>query len=100
NKKAGIMIRRPIEYVFSFVVDMDHLPQWARAVVAAQRTTLSPPGVGTTYRIVGRLAGRDVASTYELTAFAPPATFAAVGTIGPFPLRAVYTFTATPSGPR
>lgn len=95
---ASIEINRPIDQVFAFVVNMEHLPTWARAVMAAQRTTSGPDDVGTTYRITGRALGRAVGSTYRLTAYAPPSTFAATGAIGPFPLREDYTFTTTAGG--
>jgi len=95
---ASLMINRPMEQVFTFVVDMENLPHWARGVVDAWRTTSGPEGIGTTYRIAGRFLGREIASTYELTAYERPTTFAATGAIGPIPLREVYTFTTTPRG--
>jgi uncharacterized protein YndB with AHSA1/START domain len=95
---AGVLIDRPIDHVFMFVSNMEHLPQWARGVVDARRTGGGPQGVGATYQIVGRLLGREIASTYELTAYEPPKTFAAAGAIGPFPLREVYTLAPTTRG--
>jgi hypothetical protein len=97
---AGLQINCPVDQVFAFVVNMEHLPRWARGVVAARRTTSGPEGVGTTYQITGRLLGREIGSTYELTAYAPPTSFAATGAIGPFPLREVYTFTPAQGAPR
>lgn len=69
-------IRRPRRDVFAFLSDQEHLPAWNGGVTRARRTTPGPIGVGTTYRVVGKMLGRRVESTYELIAYDPDEMFA------------------------
>jgi uncharacterized membrane protein len=64
-------IRRPPSEVFAFVGNHENLPVWTVGVKRATRTTPPPVGVGTRYDVVGRILGRRVKSTYEVTAYEP-----------------------------
>jgi uncharacterized membrane protein len=66
-----VEIRRPPSEVFAFVGNHENLPIWTEGVKRATRTTEPPVGVGTRYVVVGRILGRRVESTYEVTAYEP-----------------------------
>jgi hypothetical protein len=51
------------------VADHENLPAWTVGVKASRRLTEGPPALGAKYRIVGKLLGRSVESSYEITAF-------------------------------
>ena len=68
-------IRRPVGEVFDFVSDHEHQPAWTLGVKRVKRTSPGPVGVGTTYRVVGKMLGRRVESTYEVTAYEPDRCF-------------------------
>ena len=66
----AIMIRRPVETVFSFVADGEQCRQWRPGVLDIQR--VSGDGVGTRYtQGVDGPMGRRVAADYEVTVFEP-----------------------------
>jgi uncharacterized membrane protein len=66
-----VEIRRPVGDVFDFVSDLEHLPAWMAGVKRVSRSSPGPVGVGTTYRVVAKMLGRRVESTYEVTAYEP-----------------------------
>lgn len=68
-------IRRAKSDVFNFVADHEHLPAWTVGIKRVSRTTPGSIGVGTTYRVVGKMLGRTLESTYEVTAYEPETTF-------------------------
>ncbi len=85
-------IRRPVGDVFSFVCDHEHLPAWTVGVKRATRTSTGPIGVGTTYSVVGRMLGRRVRSTYEVTAYEPDTLFSGRMTSPSFSFEETYRF--------
>ena len=66
-----VEIRRPVGEVFNFVSDTEHLPAWMAGVKRVSRSSPGPVGIGTTYRVVAKMLGRRVDSTYEITAYEP-----------------------------
>jgi uncharacterized membrane protein len=65
----SVVIARPVQEVFAFVADHENLPAWTVGVKASQRLTVGPPADGARYRVVGKLLGRSVESSYQITAF-------------------------------
>jgi carbon monoxide dehydrogenase subunit G len=65
----SVVIARPVSEVFAFVADHENLPAWTVGVKQSRRLTGGTPAVGARYRIVGKLLGRSVESSYEVTAF-------------------------------
>lgn len=47
--EESIVIRRPLDTVFSFVADTTNDPRWHTTVVEGQRTSAGPVGLGTTF---------------------------------------------------
>jgi len=65
----SVVIARPVQEVFAFVADHENLPSWTVGVKTSRRLTGDPPASGARYRIVGKLLGKSVESSYEITAF-------------------------------
>ena len=75
---ASVTIERSIDQVFAYLVDFEeNLPRWAGGIVAAQRTTTGPTGVGSQFRVVAGGRGPRIVSRYVVTAFEPPTLFGA-----------------------
>jgi uncharacterized membrane protein len=69
NVSESVVISKPVSEVFTFVADHENLPRWTVGVKASQRLSDGPPALGARYRVVGKLLGRSVESSYEVTAF-------------------------------
>ena len=87
-----VEIRQPRSRVYAFVSDHEHLPAWMAGVSRARRESTGPIGVGTRYRVVGRMLGRRVESTYELTAYEPETMFSGRLVSPLFELEDTYRF--------
>ena len=78
-----VTINRPVEVVFAFVTAIENLPRYASTIVQAEQTSPGPLGVGTTLRMVGRFLGKQLDSTYRVTAYEPNRTLAYTSITGP-----------------
>ena len=83
-------IRRPLSEVFAAISDRERLPAWAAGVKRVRRTPGEPIGVGATYTIVGKVLGRPVRSTYEVTAYHPHGRFGGRMTSSAFTVEETY----------
>jgi hypothetical protein len=94
-----VIIRRPVEEVFSFLADFENVPRWNYAIVETTKVSPGPVGVGTTYRQT-RSVPRRSEEGFEVTAFEPPRRLEVQGQIGPFRARISYLLEPTGSGTR
>ena len=69
NVEVSTVINRPIAEVFAFVANFENHPQWEKNFQEVKRLTLSPTGVGTTYRCVLKLPGQTATSKFEITEY-------------------------------
>ena len=73
---ASVTIEQPIDQVFAYLIDLEqHLPHWAGGIVAADRTTAEPMGIGSQFRVVAGGRGPSIVSRYVVTTFEPPTFF-------------------------
>lgn len=93
-----VVIRRPVGEVFDFVSDSEHLPAWTAGVKRVSRSSPGPIGVGTTYRVVAKMLGRRVESTYEVTAYEPDRLVALRMTSPLFAFEETYRFEPEDAG--
>lgn len=86
---ATRVIARPADEVAEFLSDASNNPRWQKGMVSCQWTTAAPIAVGSIYEQKARFMGRDVVSTFEVTAF-EPGRLMAIDTIdSTFPIRVV-----------
>jgi carbon monoxide dehydrogenase subunit G len=79
-------IERPLQEVFDYVSDPANDPQWRDAELA-EWTSEAPYGVGSTQRSVGKILGRKIESSTEVTEWDPPKHFAFKSIGGPLPFE-------------
>jgi hypothetical protein len=84
-----IEIERPIDVVFAYLGDLEHIPEWNWAVTATRKVSQGPIGVGTEYRQT-RSVPKPTTETLRLTVFDSPERIEVEGTLGPFPARVGY----------
>jgi Polyketide cyclase / dehydrase and lipid transport len=58
---------------FAYMADFSNARFWDPSVSQAQREGEAPVGVGSTFSLVARFAGRDVPLTYAIVEYEPPA---------------------------
>jgi uncharacterized membrane protein len=95
----SVVIRRPVEQVFTFLADFKNEPQFVPAVVKTEQTSAGPIGVGTTYREVNRLIlGLRTAAAYQITEYEPNHKVAFKSLSGPAQFKGGYTVEAIGGG--
>ena len=65
-----IRIERPIDEVFSYLSDLERIPEWNWAIAETTKITPGPIAVGTRYR-QARAVPRPATELLEITAFDP-----------------------------
>ncbi len=81
--KNGIFINRPQQEVWDFISNPANLSKWVSSSESAGWISEGPPGVGSSIREVGRVAGRNMEGTSEVTAWDPPHEFGRKYVSGP-----------------
>ncbi len=79
----SIFINRPQQEVWDFISDPANLRKWVSSSESAEWISEGPPGVGSTAREVGRVAGRKMEGTSEVTVWDPPNEFGRKYVSGP-----------------
>ena len=71
NVEVSVIIHRPLTEVFAILSNVENNMRWRTGMIAAQKISTGPIGVGTTYRMINsifgrRIDGEAVVSEYEL----------------------------------
>jgi uncharacterized membrane protein len=82
-------INRPADEVFEFFADASNNPKWQKGMVSCEWTSAPPTGIGSTYRQQARFMGRDVVSTFAVTAFEPGRMIEIETVESTFPIKVV-----------
>jgi len=100
NVSDSVVIARPVPEVFAFVADHENLPAWTVGVKQAHRLTEGPPASGSRYRVVGKLLGRSIESSYLVTGFEPGRGFEGTMSSPVFGFSERYGFESAGAGTR
>lgn len=65
-------ISAPVDEVFAYVSELDHLAEWQSGIVTAERTTDGEMRVGATARVVRELMGQRIEAPLTVTEYEPP----------------------------
>ena len=84
--------------VFDYLSDPTNDAEWRESSVAAEWTSDSPHGVGSTYKSVDKLLGRNIEAIQEITAWDSPNQFGFKGASGPMSFELTMTFEAQDNG--
>ena len=95
--ETSIFINRPPQEVWDFFTDPANNSKWS-TTEHAEWTSEGPPGVGSTLRSVGKLLGRKVESSVEITVWNPPNEYGYKSTSGPFPFEVTNKFEPKENG--
>ena len=87
-----VVIARPVEAVFSFVVRAENGSMWNSAVREVRKTSEGPVGVGTEYSMSRHLPQGRVENTLQVVEYEPNERYAIRVTSGPTPFFYRYTF--------
>jgi hypothetical protein len=69
---ASIVVDRPIEEVFAYLLDGTHDKEFSKRIVEIEKTTEGDPDVGTVYASVANDIGIKQKHEFELIAVEPP----------------------------
>jgi uncharacterized protein YndB with AHSA1/START domain len=92
-----VVIGCPTERVFRFVTDLGTWSQW-HGSGQIEKTTPGPVDVGTVWKATGRVQGRPVAGTIEVTKCEPNSRFEFKATSGPIDARQMFAFEPVEGG--
>jgi uncharacterized protein YndB with AHSA1/START domain len=90
--------RQPAD-VFAYLADLEHTPEWNRAITSTRKVSPGPIGVGTRYRQT-RSVPRPAVETLEVTQLDPDRRIEVVGDLGPFRAHLTYDLSPTALGTR
>lgn len=90
--EVSVSIDRAPEEVFAFVFDPANTAQWQEGVVLAEFTSEGPLDLGSTWRNVSKVMGREIDNQFEVTVYDPPHQLCYKSTSGPFQIEACGTF--------
>lgn len=84
-----VEIERNVEQVFSYIADLENIPQWNYAIGETRKVTPGPPSVGSRYR-----QKREIPSPseeqLEIVEMRPNEKLVIEGELGPFQARMGY----------
>ena len=96
--EVSVVIRRPVEEVFSFLVNPANFTKWESGITESNQISECPIGVGTTMREVGSFLGRKVETILKFTEYEPNRKFSMASTSGSIPMQGTYTFDPVEGG--
>lgn len=96
--QQSTVINQPVENVFSYVTDIEKLPQWAGEIVEARVTSDGPVDVGTTWTGVIKALGRKMENLHEISEYEQNRKFSMRIISGPVTGEATYSFETLGNG--
>jgi uncharacterized protein YndB with AHSA1/START domain len=98
--KTGLVIRRPVEDVFTFVSNYQNSVKWVTGATEHTKVSAGPIGVGTVIRTTGRVMGVRFEATRIVTAYEPYSKYAFTSEYRRVPLTAAFHFEPVQGGTR
>jgi carbon monoxide dehydrogenase subunit G len=92
-----ISIERPISDVFSYLSDLEHIPEWNWAIAETTKITPGPTTVGTRYRQT-RATPRPATEMLEITELDPHGRIEVRGVLADMPAHLTYVLEEQGSG--
>ena len=91
-------INRPAQEVFDFLTNPANAVQFESGMVSSKYISEGPVGVGSKLQNIGRMMGREIVATAEITQWNPPNVYSFKATNGPANLKAEYKFEVKDGG--
>jgi uncharacterized protein YndB with AHSA1/START domain len=96
--ETSILIDKPVEEVWKYVVDQEEAPHWAVGVKDIRYITDPPLRLGSKAAWTQTFVGLDIDAIHEVVEFEPYKVLTFKSDNGPFPVTYRYTFESTPNG--
>jgi len=96
--EKSIMINRPQQEVFEFVMNLENDPKWQGSIVSVKQISDGPIGVGSTFRYESKFLGRKSETEIQLTSYDPPSGASVKAINGPVPFENTYKFESKGDG--
>ena len=96
--ESNIEINRPIEEVWTYLVEQEKAPSWAVGVRDIRFITDPPLKLGTKCAWTQTFIGHDIDAVHEVVEFEPYKLLAFKADSGPFPILYRYTLEPTTNG--
>lgn len=97
NFTNTIFISRPVEQVYAYLADLEHIPEWNWAITETRKITAGPVTVGTRYR-QSRNVPQPATEELEITVLEPNRRIEVAGTLARFPALLTYHLVRSPTG--
>ena len=96
--EKSVIINRPVEEVFEFVMNPENESLWNPGTQKAEQTSDGPMGVGTTIHFVARFLGRTVDSEFEVIEYEANRKRVNKSISGPYPYEVTNLFESAEGG--
>jgi hypothetical protein len=96
----NIFINRLQQDVFNFLTDPANLSKWNSNFASAKWASSDAPGLGSTYKVLAKISGRDKEGLFEITQWDPPQRYSykSISRL-PFPMEIIESaVTLAPKG--
>ena len=94
------IINRPSEEIFAVLTNLENDLKWRSEWVDARKTTESPIGIGTRFRLFAKAFGRRIETVYEMIQDEPNRIVGWKAMSGPIPLTFQRSFESIEGGTR
>jgi len=98
--EVSTVIYRPIEEVFAVLSNEENRSKWSSTTIEVKKTSEGPIGVGTTWRGVDRIFGRQMERESIYTEYEPNRKITQKSTSGPVPFKVQFIYKPTSGGTR
>jgi uncharacterized membrane protein len=98
--ETTMVIERPVESVFDYVVKPANWPTWSSTVIAARAVEARPLHANARFTVTAKLLGRQFDSDEVVTDFEPGKLLAYTTVSGPMPATWTWRFEEVPEGTR
>lgn len=88
----------PAEDVFEFFADASNNPKWQKGMQSCEWTSQPPIAIGSTYEQKARFVGRDILSTFRVSAYEPGRLIGIETIKSTFPIQVLRTVVQTGDG--
>lgn len=96
----NVVIERPVEDVWAYVIDPGNDPVWQGAIVEVRRGAGVPLHVDSEIEVVAQLLGRTFQATLVVTELEPMRRFGVRTSAGPVPMQGTYHLEPVERGTR
>ncbi|MBM3179253.1 MAG: hypothetical protein FJZ86_02755 [Chloroflexi bacterium] len=96
----SVVIHRPVEEVFAYLSNFENMPNHEQFVVDAKKVTDGAIGVGTQFKVIGKLLIWRPAAILQMTGWESGRRFAFKSLSSPFPVETQYIFEPAAGGTR